>query len=598
MGDKKAKGKYESSNKKRTPTSYKGKYEKKRETSRYESTERIKKSQQDEEKIKAAEAVIEKYRPMLEELSGATWDIISGTIMRPIHEKLEKIQAEFDSRKESLDKVNRYESQINSAIEKRKKAQIEKLEKLEQSLDKDIKSEDLEDKVGMRTMRVLTRTMVGSFSARVSKMPYTLAARYQALMGNDEKRNELLKKARKISGRKVKKIRQKNEAYNNKTRSRVKKFNEVEEQTDNYDMRKSKVEALNGLEDKFLKKNEKGSVRRNISLNIAKTASKRIYRGEKISEIIEDVGNWIGRKAALSGLDDIADFASKHTSNLANSVLRTVGKRNNRSYQTLNRRVDAYDEVASTAKYTIESLKRKQIASKSKADAWEKNQTSTGFTTRIGTEGVKAVNRATTSSAKFVGKSDMKIAELYAKSVSLIGFDEYGKTVAEKAEIRSQRRMDKAEEFNKKLRAGTDRVFGFKERRKENIIAAGKFFKELGGGLNLEITETWNETKGAFGDFMSEIESRKAQHQLKRRFKAAERKESNLGVKESILKYFSDKASSVVRKLDTSLENVRLEQQSAQSEKIAAQAELKLNPEKNKKVTSKKDIDVEREFDE
>lgn len=534
---------------------------------KFESSKR--KSELDEEKIQAAEQVLKKYKPMVEELSGAAWDIISGTTMRPIHTKLEKIQAKYEAKMNALGNVKKVSEALNLNIEGKITQEKGKIEEFEQKQDKDIRSEDLENTVFRRNFKTLSRTMFGSVSARVAKMPYTLAARYQALKGDDKKREELLATAGAIVKDILDDVEAKNIQSMQKTQERIDKFNEVDTKTTHYSMREKKVAAVNTMTSQFLDKNKKGAVRRNISIGLAAIGDGRRFRGNIAAQVIEDVGNFAARKAALLGLDTVADKVAEQTVKKSDKIIRNVGKKNKALYNELNRRTQGYDNAAKVTRSTKQNLDGKQNRARANANNWEKNQKSTGFTTKVGMKGIKLANRAVTASTKLVGKGEMAVTEMYAKTASVIGFDKHGKTVMANAQSRNEARMDQAENFNKGLRKTTDRVFAFKDRRKQNIKDVGKFFGELG-----------KDVAESLGDFTSDIEAKRTQQQAKRKFKAADRRVGNLEL-------VTKGAQKVIDLISPSLNDAR-------TEMAAAQAELNLNPERSKKTKHIKEEDMGR----
>lgn len=447
----KTSGKYESK-KPAKMVSKKGRYE----SPKTDKKATRKKSDIDQEKIEAAEQVLEKYVPMIEELAKASADLLVGVAMRPVHKKLEKIQASFEAKREALDGVKNISKRIDRAIANAAKQEEQRLENFEKRYSPSIRSEDLEDKVGFRTAVTLGRTMIGSFSARVAKTPYTLAARYQALRGNEAKQNELLVMAKNASREVMGGLSKKNFDYLLDTKRIIKTFNAVDDHTTHYEQREAKVDAARGATERFVKRNKDGKVRSEVSLKLAHIGKKRIFKADDRAETIEDIGNWVARKAALKG-------HHKFARNVAN---------------------------------------------------------------------------------KTVQKSDNLIKKAYNK--------------------------------NRKLIIATERVFDFADRRRKNIENAGIFIENLGKGITREASEEWKEAKDGFSGWMEDIETRREQQKVRRKFKSADRKVSTLSL-------LQRGAKGVLDMVESSLAN-------AQRAKAAAQLDLEMNPENRKpKETSRGD---------
>ncbi len=567
MGNKK-RGKYESKNKSTAVNRpHKGKYEAVRGPEVKAASKA--KSQIDEEKIQAGQEVMDKYKGMLKELAGASLDIISGTAMRPIHKRLEKIQSVYSEKMKEMEKISKSSRNINADISLKKEKEIKRLDRFEDRNYDKINSSDLEDSVGWRIAKTLGRTYIGSYKARIAKMPYTLAARYQALRGNKEKQEELLVKARNASKNVMKKVKTKNFAYMRETQSRINKFNEVEEKTDLYYDREKKFGEIDRKTEEFIERNQNGERREMISLSLADIGQRRSFVGKKLSELIEESGNWIARKSALSGHKKFADLTANMTVGVANKIARDVATGNDFLYNELNRRVDGYDAAVAAQEISETRLEgmegRRELAN----DVWAMTRGKLTLAKRAEIKGVKAITGTISGSTRYFSTKDMRLTTKYAKAVSVVGFDKHGKNVARRTENRITNNIIRAERMNTGVRNALDNPFGFREKRETQSKTVGKFLAEGAKAARKDISETWGEARDSFVDFVDEIGNKKTKHQVKRKYVAANRKVS-------ALEFLSRNAQKVVDLIGPSL-------QDAKEVRAAAQAEMEMNPEKTEK---------------
>ena len=566
-------GKYESK-KPAKMVSRSGKYESKKTDKTADKKETRKKSDIDQEKIEAAEQVLEKYIPMLEELAKASGDILVGVAMRPVHKRLEKIQEAFEAKRNALSGVKEISAKIDRAIANAAKQEETRLENFEKRHVDSIKSEDLEDRVGFRTAVTLGRTMVGSFSARVAKMPYTLAASYQALKGNEVKQRELLVMAKNASREVMGGLSKKNFDYLLETKRIIKTFNKVDDYTTHYEQRGVKVDTTRAATERFVNRNTDGNVRREVSLKLAHIGKKRIFKADDRAELIEDVGNFIARKAALRGKHQFAEAVSEKTVEKSDNLIKKVYNKNRRLYEQLDKRVETYDSVARVNRKVNAEMELRKKSSNRYANTWAKRHNET-----LGTKVIKLASSANMARARFTAKSDMKITTLYAKAVNVLGFSEHGRNVTEEVGMRAEERLWDAEIANRKLMVNTDRVFGFAERRKANVKNAGEFIENLGKGMASDVSREWKDAKDGFSSWMDDVESRREQQKVRRKFKTADRKIGALSL-------LQKGAKGVLSMVESSLTN-------AEEARAAAQLDLDMNPESKKKSkgTSRDDRD-------
>ncbi|MBR3614449.1 MAG: hypothetical protein IKL55_04660 [Clostridia bacterium] len=515
----------------------------KKDSEKGKSTSKVK-SQQDIEKIEAAKAVLEKYKPMLEEISQASIDILAGSVMRPIHKKLEQMQAITEAKKE-----------MDESIKTTTRREKQKIEEFETTID--VGSEDLDNVVLARNLVTLGRTNLAKALAIFAKTPHTLAATFYALKGDEEKRDISLKRAQVTVKDILTGLEERNESVTEETRKRVSTFNKVEKETDHHTTRELKAGAIDSMTQEFLERNSRGAIRNGLSLSLANIGNRRRFAGNMTAQLVENVGNFVGRKAALLGFHEVAEWVADKTVSSSDAIMRNVGMGNKALYYQLDKRTAGYDNAEKVSADTKRNVDGLQANSEKKDEEWEEKQTSSGIITKVGTKVTKLENKVTTASAKVISKGDMAVSEAYAKTASVLGFDQHGKQVIENAHARNIRRMNNAENLNKSRRTVADRVFGFKDKRKQEIINVGK------------------EVSDFIDNVSTEIETQRTQYKVKRKFKAAERKVN-------ALEAIRNGAQGVIDFISPSLLK-------ADMERVAAQTELTMNPEKSNGQTEKND---------
>ena len=156
----------------------------------------------------------------------------------------------------------------------------------------------------------------------------------------------------------------------------------------------------------------------------------------------------------------------------------------------------------------------------------------------------------------------MRITEVYAKAVSNLGFSEHGIRALKKFEKRVEGSMINAEKINRSIRKNSDRVFGFSEKRAKNRENAGSFMDALKRGISLG---SLKESKGEFSAWIEDVEAKREQQKVKRRFNFA-------GKKIGMLELLERGAKGVLSKVQGSLGDAR-------EARAAAQLDLEMNPE-------------------
>ena len=142
-------------------------------------------------------------------------------------------------------------------------------------------------------------------------------------------------------------------------------------------------------------------------------------------------------------------------------------------YGEFDRRVASYDKVRSAVGAKVESLDGLEEQAADKTSAWEKAQTSQGFTTRAGIKLTKGITKVVTGATRLYAEGDMKITGLAAKVAALTGHAAQGQKMVRDAKKRTTDNMRGAEKVNKSVRTNATRAFNFKDRKKQEAIELG-----------------------------------------------------------------------------------------------------------------------------
>lgn len=446
------------------------------------------------------------------------------------------------------------------AIEK----EMQGISKFEHRIEKKFKSEDLDDSMSFRNIRMYGKTFFGSISARIAKTPYTLAARYQALKGNKEKQEELLFKATRASRRVIEKMRTKNRNFAKETESRTDKYNEVDDITTLYREREAKYSVAQKNTQSYIKENSsKDDLRKKVTLRLANIGQKRTFALAYIAERVEDAGSWIARKSAIKGHFKIADFAAKKTVKVTDYLLDKGIQKNSELYQKTDSIVRGVEDAKKASAWGKKNIALKEYYSTIASNAWTKSKGSA-----LSARGIRLTNNAVTSTVKFFATNDMKISEFYAKALANIGLSEKSYEVMVKSGKRTINAMDKAEEINKSMRE----TFGFSMRRRRTAENSKGFMEMIKKGISLG---TLKDSRGELSDWIEDIELRRSQQKVKRKYKTT-------GKRNGIIELLEKNSKGALNKIQTSLYVNK-------SAKAAAQVDLDMNPEKKGNKSSSRD---------
>lgn len=508
--------------------------------------------------IEEARRVLEPEEERYKVLVKASKDILNGTITRPINQKLQKIQDAYEAKKEELfgqiiSKSKKIDSSIMNAIEK----EMQGISKFEHRLEKKFKSEDLDDSMSFRNIRMYGKTFTGLISARLAKTPYTLAARYQALRGNTEKQQEFLFKATRASRRVIEKLRTQNRKFAKETEARTDKFNEVDDLTTHYREREAKYAEAEKTTSTYLKENSKEEgLKKKVTLRLANIGKKRVYAAAYIAESIEDAGNWVSRKSAIMGGFKIADFAAKKTVKASDYLMDRAIRKNAEAYAKTDDIVQGIEDAKTASNFGKKKIAIKEFQSTRVANGWARIKGNS-----LKARGIRLANYAVTSTTKFFANSDMKISEYYARALANLGLTEKSKEVMNKAEERTLNSMDKAENVNKYVRD----TFGFSIKRRRTVDSSRGFMEMIKKGIS---TGQLKQPKGELSSWMEDIEKRRVAQKVKKRYTAT-------GKKSGVLELLERNSKNVLTRVQTSMHTNR-------TARAAAQADLDMNPEKNK----------------
>ena len=435
-----------------------------------------------EDKVKAAKQIIEKCKPAIEEFRNAAEKILKSSQMRPVYNKLLEIQEKYNKKIELMRPVKETSKKVGKQIDATLKEEYIKIEKFEKKHQSDIQSEDLEGAVLFRNSIAAGKVLFGRLSVRLAKTPYTLAARYQALKGDTKKQNQMLMKGSMAARRVIKNIQAENRRYAKETGKRIKTFNAVDDYTTHYKEREDRVEEIDRKNTEYYEATKTADPKkRSICRAAINKVNSRTYRGNKLAETIENLGNGLARTSAIIGQHRLAEIVAEKTISVSDDVIKKVAQKN------------------------VETL--------TKADPNRKQTTKE----RLGA-----------------------IAQ------------NLGGDIWETAQI-------------------ARREFKFREKRAVNAKKARTIFSEAGKEIGEEFSESWKETRDVFKDLVSEMESKRAESKMQR-------------------KYTREKAESkplVLLKTNARRVNDLIRPQLLRVQNVAAQIDIAMNPEKNRRKNNK-----------
>ncbi|MBR3613907.1 MAG: hypothetical protein IKL55_01865 [Clostridia bacterium] len=528
-----------------------------------------KKSQAIQEKIDNAKEVLEKEKITFKELSTASVDILTGSIKRPIYQKLESMQATYETKKAELlelygikkeeifGDIIKYSRNANSSIKSVIEKEVQGIERFEQRMEPLFQSEDIDDSMSFRTIKMYAKTYIGSYSARLARTPYTLAACYQALKGNTRKQEELLSKATRASRKVIDRMRTENRKFAKETEARTRKFNEVDDSTTHYREREASAKSANNATQEYIQKNLNGKFRRKVSIRLSDIGAKRTFRANKVAEKIEDVGNWVARKAAIKGYLGLADKTAKKTIEASDYIMKKAAEINEMTYKKTDSIIQGHENVSAISNRATREIAKAEFQAKAATNQWIKHRGNS-----LKAKGIKLANNAITSTTTFFASNDIKISEFYARAISNLGLNEKSQEVMRNARKRTQNVMIGAENVNQTMRS----EFRFSIKRSKNIESSRSFINSLKKGITMG---SLRDKKGEFSSWIDEIEVRREQQKVKRKFKPASKRIN-------VIKLLESGAQKVLDEVQGSLYDVK-------QSRAAAQIDLDMNPEKNKK---------------
>ena len=437
-----------------------------------------------EDKVKAAKKIIEKCKPAVEEIRNVTEKILKSSQMRPVYNKLLEIQNAYNKKIELMRPVKETSEKVGKQIDKTLKEEYIKIEKFEEKYRDDIQSSDLEGAVFLRNSIAAGKILFGRISVRLAKAPYTLAARYQALKGDTKKQNQMLMKGSMAARKVIKNIQAENRRYAKETGKRIKTFNNVDEYTTNYKEREDRVEEIDRKNTEYYEATKTADPKkRSIYRAAINEVNSRTYRGNKLAETIENLGNGLARTSAIIGQHKLAGIVADKAVSISEDVIKKVAQKN---AETLTK---ADPNRKQTTKERLGA-----IAQNLGGDIWETAQ----------------------------------IAR---------------------------------------------REFKFREKRTVNAKKARTIFSEAGKEVAEELSESWKETRDVFKDLVSEMESKRAESKMQRKY-TRENAESKPLV---LLKTNARRVNDLIRPQLLRVQNV------------AAQIDISMNPEKNRRKNKNKE---------
>lgn len=319
------------------------------------------------------------------------------------------------------------------------------------------------------------RTLLGSVAAKVAKQPQTFAARWAAIKGDKDAVAAHMSKADGIASKVMKATQTTNKKNQMRVQRRITSFNKVEDRSFNQGnaIENATVRADDRTE-AFVEKHAESSQRRSLTAKgLGKLGSLRTFSGNIRAQVAQISYDTAAKVNAVLGRDEAAQRISKRGGEVSRDITSQASSRNTQMYGEFDRRVASYDKVRSAVGAKVESLDGLEEQAADKTSAWEKAQTSQGFTTRAGIKLTKGITKVVTGATRLYAEGDMKITGLAAKVAALTGHAAQGQKMVRDAKKRTTDNMRGAEKVNKSVRTNATRAFNFKDRKKQEAIELG-----------------------------------------------------------------------------------------------------------------------------
>ena len=437
-------------------------------------------------------------------------------------EKREQRKSEKEEKKakteELWNKVSEKSKKISEDIEKREEALYAKNDKfaVRQHKRNTLENVSINAKIKSSKDSIELKTLYGSVSARMAKMPYTLAARFEALKGNKEKTEELLKKAEKLSCDKMKELAKQNHKKQMQYQKKVTTKKNFAKKIENG--RESVDKAFDRIEKSSQNWKEKYEGNEKSVEAVAKTV-KQDKNTQKIGKFFLGLGQKplteVAKAFSMIGINQLAENTQKLAGKYSNFVLKTVSKTNTNRHTKMEKRFVGHNNVDKMKHILAKNIDKVTAKEDKNAEKWAAKKEDG----KIFSKTTRNIGKVVTSIGKFISISKINRYERAAHRVAERGDKEKAEKLMDKAKTKSSKIMENAETVNAFLRKTTDRVV--ESRSFKGIKNFGKTMIDLP-------EKTVESTKEFFEDTKDKVELRYKQVKLNQLTRLRETREAAL----------------------------------------------------------------------
>ena len=480
--------------------------------------------------LEQARKLLAEYKKQKQEIRDARKVIFKAKINSVIGPILSRIESEYEkiaSRIAAAKEVGKESKGISEDVKEQADTDREKTEDFaeKQSDRTPDGAKFLDRKIAAERRRSNARTFFGSISARIAKMPYTMAARFEALRGNDEKAAEFIERAAELSDEKMLEVARNNREKQMGVQKKVTAHRNMEKRSE------AQAESIDRAADAMDSRTEKWGEK-----HTGKTAERTV----RIDRFTTRAGKWIAGAGQVSltklaelmsrlGADKTAESLSKSAGSFSHSVMQSASKMNTRRHKKAERRIAQDSRVDKKA----ESIERKMDAASEKegekAEQWVENGKEGKPILRLS----KGLGDAVMATTKFFNRGRVNLYEFAAHVAAKHGRHEQSQQLMKKAEERSMAAMGRAKKTSESIRSGADKVVSsrtFKGFKKfgQGLVALPKTIASGIGELGSGIAEGFQSTIDKVELRYQQIKLSNLEKMRSRRAAALERIESGI----------------------------------------------------------------------
>ena len=517
-----------------------------------------------EEEIEDAKATLNKYKRALKEITSAGKKIMTASVKKSVYTQLERLEKEYNAKKEAIiEKYNRAKDAIEDKVDDVKegmtaagkvgkditaKAKAQKARNTSFSEKQSKRNDERGESTFLSALITKTkvvsdsRTFFGSVSARIAKEPYTLAARWEAIKGSKEKRDEFIEKAEKIASDIQKKASVKNNRAQKHVQKKITTRGKIENRAQAQaeaikDNRAQMIEdEVEWQEDTFDQKGLRAPIARTIS------GVNTVQRGTftLAANLGQKSLTSIARGMSNVGMNKTANKVGRKAGEFSRSVMNKAASDSEKRRDDFDKRVRAVDATTRQAKRIKEATNRRKEESNSADKEWSEQDTSGKFLRRT----ISGLSKGVVAASRFTSNSKTTIYEKAAKVAAAMGQRGRAVSLMSKAKAKSEKTMERAESFSEGLKRGADGALDFTgkvaDTAKEfggKAVRVGKKTIEFGVGATVAAAQ-------AIGDKAADSKDKVVLRYQKS--------------KQGLLSIIRDGAKNVVDRMGRSLENTEM----------------------------------------